>query len=202
MRSATWTCPGCGRRYVMGCPTCPQCQINRPNAEASTETAGNGPRSNAPPDQDVLPLAAAERSVAATPERAEVARSRPKLLWAGVAAVIVLGYGWRAGWYRPQPPMEAVQVVADGPQPGPTVWISVYGTRLPIPVGWTVKDTTIDYNPIRVDAADATTVQHLQERPVAGGGFVAWGPGATGTLYWQAERPLGNGTNAIVVAIP
>jgi hypothetical protein len=154
-----------------------------------------------------------------------------KWLWAGVAAVVILGFGWLAGWDQAQQPVQATvaglnalqrQVLAQGhivppasapvgPVPttadtapgglGPLMWIPVDGTLLPIPAGWPVHDTPTDDNPIPVDATDAITVPHLQEPAIAGGGFVAWGVGVIGES-WQAERPLGNGRHAVVVAVP
>jgi len=226
-----WTCPGCGRRYVAACPTCPQCGIHQADIRASTETGGNGPSIDAPPDLGSYPSAGAEMGSAGVLAGRDPVGAVAKLLWAGVAAVVILGFGWLTGWYQAQQPVQATvaglnalqrQVLAQGdivppaaPTPatvqttadaapaglGPLTWIPVDGTLLPIPAGWQVHDTTTDYNPIQVDATDAITVQHLQEQAIAGGGFVAWGVGVIGE-YWQAERPLGNGSNAVVVAIP
>ncbi len=151
-----------------------------------------------------------------------------KLFWGGVAVVLLLGAGWLTGWHSATAPVRATlqglnalqrQLLAGGGSPTaglpsaqtvaaqtgglPTairmVW--VHGVSLPIPAGWHVADTTTDYNPLQVDATDAITVQHLQERSLPGGGFVAWGSGVAGP-YWQAEVSLGNGTNAVVVAVP
>jgi len=72
---------------------------------------------------------------------------------------------------------------------------------LPIPAGWPVHATPTDDTPIPGNATDAVTVPHLQEPAIAGGGFVAWRVGVIGES-WQAERPLGNGRHAVVVAVP
>jgi hypothetical protein len=227
-----WICPGCGRRYVPACPACPHCSMRRPDPQAtSAGPGGNGPSPGPARGTGFLPAVGDATDCTGVLASPDPVGALAKLLWAGVAAVVILGVGWLAGWYQAQQPVQATvaglnalqrQVLAQGDLVppattshttapslaavtpaglGPLTWIRVDGTLLPIPAGWQVHDTTTDYNPIPVDATDAITVQHLQEQAIAGGGFVAWGVGVIGE-YWQAERPLGNGSNAVVVAVP
>lgn len=223
-----WICPGCSRRYDVRCPRCPTCDVLRVDDAGILPTST--PRRLESLLRDDPPLG--DVDTAPTRDRRPLIARLPhdpvgwalRLVWGGVAVVVLLGTGWLVGWHMGEAPVRSTvqwldatqrQMIADGASvptaqavamptvnwQGPLQSVTVGSVSLPVPAGWHVQGTAIDVGSITTDAINAITIDHLHERALVGGGFEAWGLGPVG-LYWTAELPQPNGTIAEVTATP
>ena len=223
-----WTCPGCGRRYDPLCSRCPRCALGH-DEEVGIFPTSPWRRPESPlradsPDPDLDPAPPPDRRPRAVLAARDPVGWALRLVWGGVAVVVLLGTGWLVGWHMGEAPVRSTvqwldatqrQMIADGASvptaqavamptvnwQGPLQSVTVRSVSLPVPTGWHVQGTAIDVGSITTDAVNAITIDHLHEHPLIGGGFEAWGLGPTG-LYWIAELPLPTGAIAEVTAVP